>query len=56
MEGDWEQMANILIRVWKEYFICDLKLQWDCNKIRYQDTASEDWEALCVCNDEVWSV
>jgi hypothetical protein len=39
------------IRLRKEDFMCDSKLQWDwynyCIEIRCQDTTSEDWEPLC---------
>jgi hypothetical protein len=44
--GNWQLQNNGKkgIRLWKEEFMCDFKLQWDCYEIRCQDTASEDWE------------
>jgi hypothetical protein len=30
------------IRLCQEDFMCDLKWQWDCAEIRYQDTTSEN--------------
>jgi hypothetical protein len=31
VEGDWEEMAR-KESDWQEDFMCDLKLQWDCDK------------------------
>jgi hypothetical protein len=46
----WQNNGNKGIRLWKEDFICDLKLQWDCYKfvVRIQLVKSENI-SVCVC-------
>jgi hypothetical protein len=56
VEGDWEEMTRMYLG-YANKTSCVLQLQWDwynyCVEIRCQDTTSEDWEPLWVCNGEL---